>query len=89
MGGIESEAAMLGIPVTLSLPEVVGCELTGSISPFATSIDVVLSITKVRYVVEYSVLCFLFFVRVTSSKTCSYRFIALSSIALYYMVIMG
>ncbi|PIO29619.1 hypothetical protein AB205_0176370 [Aquarana catesbeiana] len=46
MGGIESEAAMLGIPVTLSLPEVVGCELTGSISPFATSIDVVLSITK-------------------------------------------
>ncbi|XP_073475277.1 iron-responsive element-binding protein 2 [Aquarana catesbeiana] len=46
MGGIESEAAMLGIPVTLSLPEVVGCELTGLISPFATSIDVVLSITK-------------------------------------------
>ncbi|XP_072255171.1 iron-responsive element-binding protein 2 [Pyxicephalus adspersus] len=46
MGGIESEAAMLGIPITLNLPGVVGCELTGSISPFATSIDVVLSITK-------------------------------------------
>ncbi|KAM9311825.1 iron-responsive element-binding protein 2 [Gastrophryne carolinensis] len=46
VGGIESEAAMLGIPITLTLPEVVGCELTGSISPLATSIDVVLSITK-------------------------------------------
>ncbi|XP_018408266.1 PREDICTED: iron-responsive element-binding protein 2 [Nanorana parkeri] len=46
MGGIESEAAMLGIPITLTLPEVVGCELTGSISQFATSIDVVLNITK-------------------------------------------
>ncbi|XP_068131910.1 iron-responsive element-binding protein 2 [Hyperolius riggenbachi] len=46
VGGIESEAAMLGIPITLSLPEVIGCELTGTISPLATSIDVVLSITK-------------------------------------------
>ncbi|KAM4747240.1 iron-responsive element-binding protein 2 [Rhinophrynus dorsalis] len=46
VGGIESEAAMLGVPIVLTLPEVVGCELTGSISRFATSIDVVLSITK-------------------------------------------
>ncbi|XP_029430353.1 iron-responsive element-binding protein 2 [Rhinatrema bivittatum] len=46
IGGIESEAAMLGMPVTLTLPEVIGCELTGSTSPLATSIDVVLSITK-------------------------------------------
>lgn len=47
-GGIETEAVMLGMPVTLTLPEVVGCELTGTVSPFATSIDIVLSITKVR-----------------------------------------
>ncbi|KAG8440181.1 hypothetical protein GDO86_006109 [Hymenochirus boettgeri] len=46
VGGIESEAAMLGVPITLTLPEVVGCELTGFINPLATSIDVVLSITK-------------------------------------------
>ncbi|XP_075432178.1 iron-responsive element-binding protein 2 isoform X2 [Ascaphus truei] len=46
VGGIESEAAMLGVPITLTLPEVVGCELTGTVSPLATSIDVVLGITK-------------------------------------------
>ncbi|XP_060611691.2 iron-responsive element-binding protein 2 [Anolis sagrei] len=46
VGGIETEAVMLGLPVTFTLPEVVGCELTGSASPLATSIDVVLSITK-------------------------------------------
>lgn len=48
MGGIETEAVMLGMPVTLTLPEVVGCELTGSASLLATSIDIVLSITKVN-----------------------------------------
>ncbi|XP_053573248.1 iron-responsive element-binding protein 2 isoform X3 [Bombina bombina] len=46
VGGIESEAAMLGVPITFTLPEVVGCKLTGSVSLLATSIDVVLSITK-------------------------------------------
>ncbi|XP_076204542.1 iron-responsive element-binding protein 2 isoform X1 [Aptenodytes patagonicus] len=46
VGGIETEAVMLGMPVTLTLPEVVGCELTGTASPLATSIDIVLSITK-------------------------------------------
>ncbi|KAL7980380.1 hypothetical protein Chor_014709, partial [Crotalus horridus] len=46
MGGIETEAVMLGLPVTLTLPKVVGCELTGSASSLATSIDIVLSITK-------------------------------------------
>uniref|UniRef100_A0A8C6XYC5 Iron-responsive element-binding protein 2 n=1 Tax=Naja naja TaxID=35670 RepID=A0A8C6XYC5_NAJNA len=46
MGGIETEAVMLGLPITLTLPEVVGCELTGSASSLATSIDIVLSITK-------------------------------------------
>ncbi|KFQ76463.1 Iron-responsive element-binding protein 2, partial [Phoenicopterus ruber ruber] len=46
VGGIETEAVMLGMPVTLTLPEVVGCELAGTASPLATSIDIVLSITK-------------------------------------------
>ncbi|XP_054550698.1 iron-responsive element-binding protein 2 isoform X2 [Talpa occidentalis] len=46
VGGIETEAVMLGLPVSLTLPEVVGCELTGPSNPFVTSIDVVLGITK-------------------------------------------
>ncbi|XP_048828200.1 iron-responsive element-binding protein 2 [Brienomyrus brachyistius] len=46
VGGIESEAVMLGQPVTLTLPKVVGCKLVGSINNLATSIDVVLGITK-------------------------------------------
>lgn len=39
---------MLGQPVSLTLPQVVGCKLVGSITPLATSIDIVLGITKVR-----------------------------------------
>ncbi|KAL6106381.1 ireb2 [Pungitius sinensis] len=46
VGGIESEAVMLGQPVSLSLPQVVGCKLVGSINPLTTSIDIVLGITK-------------------------------------------
>ncbi|XP_069621662.1 iron-responsive element-binding protein 2 [Ranitomeya imitator] len=46
VGGIESEAAMLGIPITLTIPEIIGCEVTGSVPDLSTSIDVVLSITK-------------------------------------------
>lgn len=47
VGGIESEAVMLGQPVSLTLPQVVGCKLVGSINPLTTSIDIVLGITKV------------------------------------------
>lgn len=47
VGGIESEAVMLGQPVSLALPQVVGCKLVGSINPLTTSIDIVLGITKV------------------------------------------
>uniref|UniRef100_A0A8C6UIN8 aconitate hydratase n=1 Tax=Neogobius melanostomus TaxID=47308 RepID=A0A8C6UIN8_9GOBI len=46
VGGIETEAVMLGQPVSLTLPRVVGCKLVGSINPLATSIDIVLGITK-------------------------------------------
>lgn len=47
VGGIECEAVMLGQPVSLLLPPVVGCKLVGSINPLTTSIDIVLGITKV------------------------------------------
>ncbi|KAG7473303.1 hypothetical protein MATL_G00094330 [Megalops atlanticus] len=46
VGGIESEAVMLGQPVSLTLPQVVGCKLVGSINTLTTSIDIVLGITK-------------------------------------------
>ena len=49
VGGIESEAVMLGQPISLTLPQVVGCRLVGSVNILATSIDIVLGITKVGY----------------------------------------
>lgn len=38
---------MLGQPVSLTLPQVVGCKLVGAVNPLTTSIDIVLGITKV------------------------------------------
>ena len=49
VGGIEAEAVMLGQPISMVLPEVVGYKLTGEISQYATSTDVVLTITKVTH----------------------------------------
>ena len=46
VGGIEAEAAMLGQPVTMLLPEVVGFRLTGSLKPGVTATDMVLTITE-------------------------------------------
>jgi aconitate hydratase len=46
VGGIEAEAAMLGQPVSMLIPQVVGCKLTGSIPPGATATDVVLTMTE-------------------------------------------
>jgi aconitate hydratase len=46
VGGIEAEAAMLGQPVSMLIPQVVGCKLTGSIPPGATATDVVLTLTE-------------------------------------------
>lgn len=48
VGGIETEAVMLGQPISFMLPQVVGCKLVGSVNTLATSIDIVLGITKVR-----------------------------------------
>ncbi|MHA6804157.1 aconitate hydratase AcnA [Salinifilum ghardaiensis] len=46
VGGIEAEAAMLGQPVSMLIPNVVGFKLTGEIPPGATATDVVLTITE-------------------------------------------
>lgn len=45
VGGIEAEAAMLGQPISMLVPRVVGFKLTGSISEGVTATDVVLTIT--------------------------------------------
>ncbi len=46
VGGIEAEAAMLGQPVSMSLPEVVGFELTGALSEGVTATDLVLRVVQ-------------------------------------------
>jgi aconitate hydratase len=46
VGGIEAEAAMLGQPVSMLIPRVVGFKLTGTIPTGATATDVVLTITE-------------------------------------------
>lgn len=46
VGGIEAEAVMLGYPLMLTLPSVVGVELTGSLRPGVTTTDLVLSLTQ-------------------------------------------
>jgi len=46
VGGIEAEAAMLGQPVSMLIPRVVGFKLTGDIPIGATATDVVLTITE-------------------------------------------
>jgi aconitate hydratase len=46
VGGIEAEAAMLGQPVTMLLPEIVGFEFTGKLVAGVTSTDLVLTVTE-------------------------------------------
>ncbi len=46
VGGIEAEAAMLGQPVSMVIPEVVGFKLTGRLSEGATATDLVLTVTQ-------------------------------------------
>ncbi|HKS05594.1 MAG TPA: aconitate hydratase AcnA [Gemmatimonadaceae bacterium] len=46
VGGIEAEAAMLGQPVSMLIPEVVGFKLTGKLRPGATATDLVLTCTE-------------------------------------------
>ena len=46
VGGIEAEAAMLGQPISLLIPEVVGFRLSGSLPEGATATDLVLRVTE-------------------------------------------
>ncbi len=46
VGGIEAEAAMLGQPVSMLIPPVVGFRLSGVLNPVATATDLVLTITQ-------------------------------------------
>jgi aconitate hydratase len=47
VGGIEAEAVMLGQPVYMLMPEVVGFELTGKLAAGATATDMVLMVTEI------------------------------------------
>ena len=47
VGGIEAEAAMLGQPVSMLIPKVVGFELTGQLPEGATATDLVLTIVEI------------------------------------------
>lgn len=46
VGGIEAEAAMLGQPVSMLIPDVVGFKLTGKLKPGITATDLVLTVTQ-------------------------------------------
>ncbi len=46
VGGLEAEAAMLGQPVTMPAPEVIGIELTGELSSAVTATDLALYVTE-------------------------------------------
>jgi aconitate hydratase len=46
VGGIEAEAAMLGQPLYMLMPEVIGFELTGALPAGATATDLVLTVTE-------------------------------------------
>ena len=46
VGGIEAEAAMLGQPVSMLIPEVVGFKLTGALGEGITATDLVLTVTQ-------------------------------------------
>ncbi len=46
VGGIEAEAAMLGQPIPMLIPEVIGFKLTGALPEGATATDLVLTVTQ-------------------------------------------
>jgi aconitate hydratase len=46
VGGIEAEAAMLGQPVSMLIPQVIGMKLTGKLPEGATATDLVLTVTQ-------------------------------------------
>ena len=46
VGGIEAEAAMLGQPISMLIPEVIGFEVSGKLPPGCTATDLVLTVTE-------------------------------------------
>ena len=46
VGGIEAEAVMLGQPISMQIPEIVGVRISGVLKPGVTATDVVLTITE-------------------------------------------
>ena len=53
VGGIEAEAVMLGQPYYMSIPEVIGVQMTGELKPGVTATDLVLRVTQMLR--EYTV----------------------------------
>jgi len=47
VGGIEAEAVMLGQPISMLLPQVIGLKLQGQLSQFVTATDLVLTVTAI------------------------------------------
>jgi len=47
VGGIEAEAVLLGQPITLLIPDVVGFEFVGKLAPAVTATDLVLTVTQI------------------------------------------
>ncbi len=47
VGGIEAEAALLGQPVSMLIPQVIGFKLTGQLEPGTTATDMALTITEI------------------------------------------
>lgn len=52
VGGIEAEAVMLGQAISMLIPKVVGYKLEGVLNQYATSTDLVLTITKVKFLIS-------------------------------------
>jgi aconitate hydratase len=46
VGGIEAEAAMLGQPIPMLIPQVIGFKMTGAMKPGCTATDLVLTVTE-------------------------------------------
>src|SRR5205814_1310765 len=46
VGGIEAEAAMLGQPISMLIPEVIGFRMTGELAEGTTATDLVLTVTQ-------------------------------------------
>ena len=72
VGGIEAEAVMLGQPISMVLPKVVGYKISGQVDPFITSTDLVLTITKhlrqVRFLMSRKNVLLLYFIQLKAIR---------------------